>query len=102
MYFNKLMCMVTSTYLEISTNTMYQYVTGPIALKMMMHMLLDELDKGAISVYLDATEARVRFQQDVTFECADTITDDQAWNQFATINHHGDVEELGFPQLFKS
>lgn len=69
---------------------------------MMMHMLSDELDIGAILVYPDAMEARVRFQWDVTFERTDTITDDQASHQFSTINHREDVEELVFPQLSES
>ena len=40
MYFNKLMCMVTKTHLEIRTDTMHQYVAGPTTLKTMMCMLL--------------------------------------------------------------
>ena len=67
-----------------------------------MHMISDELNKGAKSMYPDATEARVRFQQDVTFEPMDTIMDDQAWHQSATIDNYKDVEELVFPQLSES
>ena len=48
--------------LAISADTMHQYVTGPTALKTMMRMLLDELDKGAISVHSYATEASVSFR----------------------------------------
>jgi len=59
---------------------MHQYVAGLVALKMMMCMLSDELERGAISVYPDATEARVYFQQDVTIECMNTIMDNQAWH----------------------
>jgi len=98
MYFYKLMCMVTSTHLEISTNIMHQYVVRPVALKMMMCMLSDELDGGAISMYLDATETRVDLQQDVTIEHTDTITDDKYWHQFATVDHRKDVEELVLPK----
>ena len=65
----------------------------------MMHMLSNDLDKGAKLVYQDATEARVCFQQDVTIEHVETITDDQYWHQFATIDHCEDVKELVFPQL---
>jgi len=61
MCFDKLMCMVTSTHLEISTNTMNQYVAGPTGLKMMMHMLTDELDTKVISLCSDATKVRARF-----------------------------------------
>lgn len=87
MYFDDLMCVATSANLEISANTMHQYVVGLDALKTMMHMLSDELDRCAKSVYLDATEARVRFQQDVTIKHIDTITNYQAWHQFTTIDH---------------
>ncbi len=102
MYFNKLMCMVTSTHLEISIDTIHQYVASLATLKTMMHMLSDELDRGAISMYLDATKARVHFQQDVSFEWVDIIMDDQDWNQFTIVDHHEDVEELVFPQLSES
>jgi len=68
MYFDKLLHMVTSTHLKINTETMHQYVVGPTALKMMTHMLSDEFDRGAISVYPNVKEARVHFQQDVTIE----------------------------------
>lgn len=102
MCLDKLMCMVTNTHLEIIIDTMHQYVVGPVALKTMMHMLSDELDRGAICFYSDATEARVCFQQDVTIGCPDTITDDQYWYQFATIDLRKDVQELVFPQLSKS
>lgn len=97
MYFDELMCLATNTHLEISADTMHQYVVGPIALKTMMHMLSDELDRGAKSVYPNATEERVHFQQDVTIKHTDTITDYQTWHQFATIDHCKDVEDLVFP-----
>ncbi len=80
MYFDKLMCMLTSTHSEIIIDTMHQYVDGLSALKMMMHMLSDELDKGAISMYADATKARVFFQQDVTIKHMNTITNNEAWH----------------------
>lgn len=79
MYFDKLMHMVTNTHLEINTDTMHQYVTGPTMLKMMMCMPSNKLAREAISVYLDAMKARDCFQQDATIEHIDTITDDQAW-----------------------
>ena len=63
MYFNKLMRTTTSTCLEINADTMHQHVVGPVVTKNTMHMLLDELDGGAISVYPDATEARFRFSK---------------------------------------
>ena len=68
----------------------------------MMCMLSDELDRGAKLVYMDAMDARVHFQKYVTIEYMETIADYQAWNQFSTIDHHEDVQELVFPQLSKS
>jgi len=68
----------------------------------MIRMLLGELGEGSISVYLNAIEARVFLQHDVTIEYADTIKDDQAWHQFATIDHGEDVKKLVFQQLSES
>lgn len=48
-------------------------------------------------MYPDVMEARVRFQKDITLEYMDTIAVYQSWNQFATVNHHEDIEELVFP-----
>ena len=62
----------------------------------MMCMLSDELDKGARVVYVDAIEARVRFQIYVTVEHKDTIKDYQYWHHYATVDQHEDVEELYF------
>lgn len=101
MYFNKLMHMVTSTHLEISTDTMHQYIVGLATLKMTMHMLSDKFYKGSISVYSDAMKARVHFQHDATIERTYTITFDQDWHQFSTIEHREDVEELVLPQISK-
>ena len=61
MYFDKLMCVATTADLQMSADTMHQYVVGLVALKTMLHMLSDELDRGAKSMYLDATKARVFF-----------------------------------------
>jgi len=99
MYFDYLMHATTSTYLEIGIDTMHQYVVGSVELKTMMCMLSDELDRGAKSVYLDVTEARVFFQQDVTIEHADTITDYQVWHDFTTVDHRENIEELVFSQF---
>ena len=92
MYFEKLMHMASNTHLEINTNIMHQSVVAPTTFKIMLHVLSNELDRGAISVYSDAMKARVRFQQDVTIERTDPITNDQAWHQFTTIDHHKDVK----------
>ena len=85
----------------MSADTIHKYVAGLVALKTMTHMLPHELDKGEKIVYPDATDARVLFQKDITTECMDTIKDYQASHQFATIDHHEDVEELVFPLLSK-
>ena len=101
-YFDELMCIATNVDLVISADTMHQYVTSPIALKTMMRVLSDKLDRGAQAVYPNAMEARVCFQKDVTIEYTNTIADYQAWHQFATVDHCEDVEELVFPQFSES
>lgn len=86
----------------MSANTIHEYVASLGALKTMMCKLSDEFDRRAKLVYPYATEAIVLFQQDVTIEYADTITDYQALHQFATIDHREDVNELIFPQYSES
>jgi len=81
---------------------MHQYVIGLAALKTMIRMIYEELDRGAKSVNLDATEARFHFQKDVIMDYANTIIDYQAWNHLATIDHQENVNELVFPQLPES
>ena len=54
-YSDKFMRTTANTCLEISADTMHQYVASPTALKTMMCMLSKVLDRGAISVYTDAT-----------------------------------------------
>jgi len=95
------MDMVMNRHLEINIETVHKYVSGPATLKKMTHMLSNKLERGAISMYLDVVEPRVFFQQDVTIEPTDTITNDQAWHQFTTIDHHKDVKELVSPQWSK-
>lgn len=102
MYFKQLMSIATSADIQMSANTMHQYVSGLTTLKTMMHMLYNEFDRGAISVYLDEIEARFFFHKDVTTKYVETITNYQAWNQFATIDHQEDVDKLVFRQLSKS
>jgi len=75
---------------------MHKYVVGPATLKKMMHMLSNELDKGAREVYPDAMEARVKFQTDATTEHRETIKDYRSWHQYVTVDQHEDVEELDF------
>lgn len=102
MYFDQVMRVATNVDLEITADTMHQYIVGLAALKTMMHMLSYELDRGAKSMYPDATKARVHFQKDVTTEYVDTIRDYQAWNQFSTVDHCKDVEKLVFLQFSES
>ena len=80
MYFDDLMRIATNIDLAISVDTMHQNVVGLATLKTMMCMLSDELDKGAKSMCLDATKARVHFQKDITIEYTNTIIDYQAWH----------------------
>jgi len=61
MYFDELMRVATNANLANSVETMHQYAASLAAPKTMMHILSDELDRGAKAVYADATEARVHF-----------------------------------------
>ena len=69
------MCIATSLDLPISANIMHKYVVDPAALKTMICILLEKLDRGARAVYRDAMEARVKFQIDVTAEHTNAIKD---------------------------
>lgn len=82
--------------MSISANSMHKYVTVQAALKVMMHILSNELCRGAGAVYPDVMEARFRSQKGVTLKHTDTIADYRSWHQFTTIDHHEDVEELVF------
>jgi len=95
-YFDELMRTATNPNLPISVDIMCKYIFGPNTLKTMMHILSDELDREAWVVYLDAMEARFKFQMDVTVECMNTIKDYQYWNQYVTFDQHEDVKQLEF------
>jgi len=95
-YFDELMRTVTSPDMPISADDMRKYVVGSTILKTMIHMLMDELDRGARAVYPNSMEARYKFQTDVTVEHMDTLKDYQSWHQYATIDQHEDVEKLDF------
>ena len=90
------MRIATSADLVISADTMHQYVTGPATLKKMMHILSDDLERGAQVVYPDAMKARVRFHKDITLDHMDTIIDYRPWHQYITVDQCEDVEELDF------
>jgi len=78
--FNELRRIATSPDLLISANTMHKYVAGPAALKTMMHILSNELDRGAQVVYPEAMDARVRSLKYISLEYMDTITHYRAWH----------------------
>ena len=59
----------------ISVDTIHKYVASVVALKTMIHMLSDDLDKGAQAVYQDGMEAIVCFHKDVMLKYRDTIID---------------------------
>jgi len=40
------MCIANNIDLQMSAETMHQYVAGSAALKTMIHLLFDELDRG--------------------------------------------------------
>lgn len=96
MYFDEVMRTATSPDFPITTEIMCKDVVGPATLNTMMHMLLDELNRGAQELYPDAMEARFRFQNNVTAEHTDIIKDYQSWHQYDTIDQHEDVEQLDF------
>jgi len=62
----------------------------------MMHMLIDDLERGSQTMYPDAMEARIRFQMDVTAKHTDTVKDYQSRHQYVIVYHHEDVEQLDF------
>jgi len=95
-YFDELMHITSSPNIPISADIMHKYVAGPATLKIMMHMLPNELDRGARAVYPDAIGANVGFQSDVTVEHMDTIRDYKAWHQYVTVDQHEDVEQSDF------
>ena len=95
-YFEELMHIATRPNFPISADIMHKYVVVLAALKTMMRMLSDELERGARAMYRDFMESRVKFQKDVTLEHTDTITDYRSWHQYVTIYQREDVEELDF------
>ena len=74
-YFDELMCIATNPEFPISADIMHKYVVILAVLKTTMHMLSNELDKGAQAVYPNVMEARVKFQKYVTLEYTNTIID---------------------------
>lgn len=94
--------MTTSADLQVNANNMQMYIVNLALLRTKLHMLQDKLDQGYISVYSEAMEARVCFQEDIIKEYADTIAYYQAWHQFVTKDHKEDVDEMLFPQSSES
>ena len=102
-YFEELMRISTIAGLEISVDTMHQYVAGSIALKTMMCMLSDGLERGAKVVYLDATKAIICFLE----RCHHRVHRHHCkLRSLASVlppsDHHEDVEDLVLPQLSES
>lgn len=95
-YFDELMRISTSLDLPISGYIMCKYGSGMATLKIMMCMLIDDLEKGARVVYPNAMEVRFRFHIDVTAEHMDTLKDYQSWHQYVTVDQHEDVKKLEF------
>ena len=86
------MCIAASSNFLINAEIMRKYVFGLAILRTLLHIISDELDRGAQAVYPNAMEARFRFQKDVTVEHTDIIGDYQSWHQYVTIDRHEDVE----------
>lgn len=72
-YIDKLVRIATNLDLVISADTMHKYVFGLAALKKMMHMLSNDLERGARALYPDSMKERVHFEKDVTLEYTYTI-----------------------------
>jgi len=88
LYFDELICTATNPTFSISADIICRYIVGMATLKTMMCMLLDELDKGTQALYLDAMEARFKFETDVTVEHTNTTKDYQYWHQYVVVDHH--------------
>lgn len=73
LYFDELMHINTSLDLPISANIMHKYISSLATLNTMMHMLTNNLDRGARVVYPNSMEGRFRFQTDVTVEHTNTL-----------------------------
>lgn len=55
------MCKATSDELQLSTGNMQKYIGGPTTLRIVQHILQDEMDTGSKTTFSDAMEARVYF-----------------------------------------
>lgn len=56
----------SSDDLHLNAENMKMYIGGQSTLRIVLHMLQDEMDKGFRTIYPKAMEARVRFKKDVT------------------------------------
>jgi len=66
MYMEQLMREANSDDLQLNTENMQKYISGPATLETMLRMLQDDLDKGYRTIYPKAMEERVYFQKDIT------------------------------------
>ena len=55
----------TKEDLEMSKQNMHNYISVPIRIRTMFLLLERDVKNGSKSFYLDAMEARVRFQLDI-------------------------------------
>jgi len=67
------MCEAISDDLQLIIENMQRYMSGPATLRIMLHVLQDELDRGFRTIYSEAMEARVCFDKDVIKQCGHTI-----------------------------
>ena len=77
---------------------MQKFIDGPVKVKTMLLMLQNKLDIGSKTMYPNAMEAKVCFQQDIVKQFGYTITQYQYWHQYVTEKQQVEVVELEFSQ----
>lgn len=60
--------MATNMDLQVNVDNMWRYIVDATLLRTRLRMLHDELEKGSKSIYPEAMEARVCFQEDTIKE----------------------------------
>lgn len=81
---------------------MWKHTIGVVMVYIMLHMLQDEMDLGSNTIYLDAMEERVRYQEDTIKQFGDIISYYQDWHEYTTKNNQVEVAQLFLPQTSKS
>jgi len=64
-YIEQLMCEATSDDLQLITENIQSYMSGPTTLRTMFYMLQDGLDIGFRTIYPEAIKERVSFGKDI-------------------------------------